>query len=56
MKDPITASIIDKFYNFHVNFDISTSANIISTASTISKLNPKEKINFLDRIYINTNS
>ena len=56
MKDPVTESIIDKFYDFHTEYKTSTSINVITTSTNISKLNPEERVYPLDRIYIHTNS
>ena len=56
MKDPATESITDKLYDLYTEYSASTTVSIITTATNISKLNPKERINPLDRIYIHTNS
>ena len=56
MKNSITESIIDEFYDINTEFKTSTSVNVITTAKNISKLNPEEHIYPLDRIYIRTNS
>ena len=56
MEDPVTDSIIDKFYDFHTEYKTSTSVNVITTSTNISKLNPEERIYPLDRIYRHTNS
>ena len=56
MKNSVIESITDEFYDINTKFKTSTSVNVITTAKNISKLNPKERINPLDRIYIHTNS
>ena len=56
MKNSVTESITDEFYDINTKFKTSTSVNVITTAKNISKLNPEEHIYPLDRIYIRTNS